>query len=82
MTIVSFVAFTLFAAFLTYMITRKDEKGTSDGFFLGGRSFAAQKLISPHLWVPCGATCRCVTVIMAVKLDDGSLLCCTMRALL
>lgn len=38
MTILSFLAFTLFAAFLTYMITRKDEKGTSDGFFLGGRS--------------------------------------------
>ena len=34
----SFLAFTLFAAFLTYMITRRDEKGTSDGFFLGGRS--------------------------------------------
>ena len=38
MTILSFVAFTLFAAFLTFMITRRDEKGSSDGFFLGGRS--------------------------------------------
>ncbi|WP_193214718.1 solute:sodium symporter family transporter [Luteolibacter marinus] len=34
----SFLAFTLFAAFLTYIITRRDEKGSSDGFFLGGRS--------------------------------------------
>ena len=38
MTLLSFLAFTLFAAFLTYMITRRDEKGSSDGFFLGGRS--------------------------------------------
>ena len=38
MTLISFLAFTLFAAFLTYMITRRDEKGSSDGFFLGGRS--------------------------------------------
>lgn len=38
MTLFSFLAFTLFAAFLTYYITRRDEKGTSDGFFLGGRS--------------------------------------------
>ncbi len=38
MTLLSFLAFTLFAAFLTIMITRRDEKGSSDGFFLGGRS--------------------------------------------
>lgn len=38
MTLISFLAFTLFAAFLTFMITRRDEKGSSDGFFLGGRS--------------------------------------------
>jgi len=38
MTLLSFLAFTLFAAFLTFMITRRDEKGSSDGFFLGGRS--------------------------------------------
>jgi SSS family solute:Na+ symporter len=38
MILTSFLAFTLFAAFLTYMITRKDEKASSDGFFLGGRS--------------------------------------------
>jgi SSS family solute:Na+ symporter len=38
MTLVSFLAFTLFAAFLTFLITRRDEKGSSDGFFLGGRS--------------------------------------------
>ncbi len=38
MTLLSFLAFTLSAAFLTYIITRRDEKGSSDGFFLGGRS--------------------------------------------
>lgn len=38
MTLLSFLAFTLFAAFLTYLITRRDEKTSSDGFFLGGRS--------------------------------------------
>ena len=38
MTLISFLAFTIFAAFLTFMITRRDEKGSSDGFFLGGRS--------------------------------------------
>ncbi len=36
-TLLSFFAFTAFAAFLTYAITRKDERGSSDGFFLGGR---------------------------------------------
>jgi solute:Na+ symporter, SSS family len=38
LTLLSFLAFTLFAAFLTFMITRRDERGSSDGFFLGGRS--------------------------------------------
>jgi solute:Na+ symporter, SSS family len=37
-TILSFVAFTGLAAFLTWLITRKDEKSSSEGFFLGGRS--------------------------------------------
>lgn len=36
-TLLSFFAFTAFAAFLTWTITRKDERGSSDGFFLGGR---------------------------------------------
>jgi SSS family solute:Na+ symporter len=38
MTIVSFIVFTLFAAGLTWFITRKDERNSSEGFFLGGRS--------------------------------------------
>ena len=38
MTLISFLGFTLFAAFLTFLITRGDEKRSSDGFFLGGRS--------------------------------------------
>ena len=38
MTIVSFIVFTLFAAGLTWFITRKDERDSSEGFFLGGRS--------------------------------------------
>jgi SSS family solute:Na+ symporter len=37
-TISSFFVFTAFAALLTWYITRRDEKGSSDGFFLGGRS--------------------------------------------
>ena len=38
MTLISFLGFMLFAAFLTFLITRGDEKRSSDGFFLGGRS--------------------------------------------
>ncbi|MEO0417185.1 MAG: solute:sodium symporter family transporter, partial [Verrucomicrobiota bacterium] len=37
-TILSFVAFTAFAGILTWLFTRKSEGGSSDGFFLGGRS--------------------------------------------
>jgi SSS family solute:Na+ symporter len=37
-TLLSFILFTAGAAFLTWIITRKDEKTSSDGFFLGGRS--------------------------------------------
>jgi SSS family solute:Na+ symporter len=37
-TLFSFFAFTALAAFLTWLITRKDEKTSSEGFFLGGRS--------------------------------------------
>lgn len=38
LTIISFIAFTAFAAGLTWWITRKDNTESSDGFFLGGRS--------------------------------------------
>lgn len=38
LTVGSFILFTAFAAVLTWWITRKDEKSTSDGFFLGGRN--------------------------------------------
>jgi len=38
MTLLSFLGFTLFAAFLTFLLTRGDEKRSADGFFLGGRS--------------------------------------------
>ncbi len=38
MTLFSLLAFTLFAAGLTIFITRRDEKKSADGFFLGGRS--------------------------------------------
>lgn len=34
----SFLAFTVFAGVLTWAITRRDERSSSDGFFLGGRS--------------------------------------------
>ena len=35
---ISFLTFTAFAAGLTWLITRRDERSSSDGFFLGGRS--------------------------------------------
>jgi SSS family solute:Na+ symporter len=35
---ISFLSFTGFAALLTWWITRSDERASSDGFFLGGRS--------------------------------------------
>lgn len=38
MTIISFILFTLLAAGLTWFLTRKDERESSEGFFLGGRS--------------------------------------------
>jgi solute:Na+ symporter, SSS family len=38
LTIVSFVFFTVFAAGLTWFLTRKHDKTTTEGFFLGGRS--------------------------------------------
>ena len=38
LTVVSFILFTLFAAALTWWITRRDETSSSEGFFLGGRS--------------------------------------------
>jgi len=43
-TLLSFFAFTAFAAFLTWSITRKDERVSSDGFFLGGRKFTYPKI--------------------------------------
>jgi len=38
LTVVSFILFTAFAAGLTWWLTRKDERASADGFFLGGRS--------------------------------------------
>ncbi|MGJ8695814.1 MAG: solute:sodium symporter family transporter [Verrucomicrobiaceae bacterium] len=38
LTVVSFILFTVFAAALTWWITRRDETSSSEGFFLGGRS--------------------------------------------
>ena len=37
-TVISFIFFTALAGGLTWWITRRDEKDSSDGFFLGGRS--------------------------------------------
>ncbi len=36
--LISFLGFTVFAGLLTWWITRRDERASSDGFFLGGRS--------------------------------------------
>lgn len=38
LTSISFILFTAFAAVLTWWITRKDERSSTEGFFLGGRS--------------------------------------------
>lgn len=38
LTVISFIFFTAFAGGLTWWLTRRDEKSSSDGFFLGGRS--------------------------------------------
>ncbi len=38
MVLASFVFFTALVAVLTYFITRKDERASQDGYFLGGRS--------------------------------------------
>jgi SSS family solute:Na+ symporter len=36
--LISFIAFTGTVGLLTWLMTRKDNHATSDGFFLGGRS--------------------------------------------
>lgn len=38
LTVTSFILFTVFAAAVTWWITRRDETSSSEGFFLGGRS--------------------------------------------
>ena len=37
-TIISFLVFTGIVGLITWIITRKDDHGTSNGFFLAGRS--------------------------------------------
>ena len=41
LTIVSFVFFTGLVAFITWLLTRKDDHGTAKGYFLGGRTLTA-----------------------------------------
>ncbi|MCG8327679.1 MAG: solute:sodium symporter family transporter [Chitinophagales bacterium] len=41
MTIITFLAFTLLVAVISYMATRKTDESSSDGYFLGGRSLTA-----------------------------------------
>ena len=38
MQFLSFIGFTLFVAVISYFKSRKTNEGTSDGYFLGGRS--------------------------------------------
>ena len=38
MTLASFLLFTLLVAVVTYLITRRDDHGSSKGYFLAGRS--------------------------------------------
>lgn len=37
-TILSFLVFTGLVGLITWIMTRKDDHGSSDGYFLGGRS--------------------------------------------
>lgn len=41
MTILTFIAFTLLVAVISYLATRKTNESTADGYFLGGRSLTA-----------------------------------------
>ncbi|RLD30416.1 MAG: solute:sodium symporter family transporter, partial [Bacteroidetes bacterium] len=41
MTIISFLAFTLLVAIISYIATRKTNEKSADGYFLGGRSLTA-----------------------------------------
>ncbi len=41
MTIITFIAFTLLVAVISYYATRKTDETSSDGYFLGGRSLTA-----------------------------------------
>lgn len=49
MVIVSFILFSAMVAGITYMKVRNDKKGTSDGYFLGGRSFTGGVIASSLL---------------------------------
>ncbi|MDP5044304.1 MAG: hypothetical protein NWQ06_04925, partial [Leeuwenhoekiella sp.] len=41
MTIISFLAFTILVALVSWLAVRKQDESTSDGYFLGGRSLTA-----------------------------------------
>lgn len=41
MTILTFIAFTLLVAIISYLATRKTDESSADGYFLGGRSLTA-----------------------------------------
>jgi len=41
MTVLSFLAFTLLVAIISYVATRKTDESSADGYFLGGRSLTA-----------------------------------------
>ena len=41
MTVLSFLAFTLLVAIISYLATRKTDESSADGYFLGGRSLTA-----------------------------------------
>lgn len=41
MTVLSFLAFTLLVAVISYLATRKTDESSADGYFLGGRSLTA-----------------------------------------
>lgn len=48
MQILSFIGFTLLVAIISYLKTRKTDEGSSDGYFLGGRSLTGV-VIAGHI---------------------------------
>ena len=63
LTVISFVGFTLFVAFFSWYKLRKENLGSKDGYFLGGRSLtggviAGAVTVGERAWIGVGAVVR------------------------